>query len=201
MSTTTDVTTERRQASSDLVATARQLMLAAATTDVDLGAIREAQQAIAAAAAVLSTRTRARALRADFNAPAAARAAGPGTAFSLFSYNPLGIPLDIYFDDEGAVATLTPNALHEGPHDAMHGGFMASLMDCMLGILIQSQGSRAVTATLTMNYRRRTPLDEPLTLRSRIVDHSGQKTIAEGWIEHDGMRTVEATGLFIHVPR
>jgi acyl-coenzyme A thioesterase PaaI-like protein len=198
---TTDVTAELRRASSDLIATARQLMLAAATTDVGIDAIRAAERAMTDATAALTTRTRDRALRAEFDAPAAARAAGPDTPFPLFSYNPLGIPLDIYFADDGAFATLTPNALHEGPHDAMHGGFSAALMDCMLGILIQAQGSRALTATLDMTYRRRTPLDQVLTLRSRIVDHSGHKTVAEGWIEHDGERTVEATGLFIHVPR
>ncbi len=72
-------------------------------------------------------------------------------------------------------------------------------MDCMLGILIQARGRRGVTAKLDLRYLRRTPLDAPLQLGSRITKVDGRKVWAEGWIEHEGERTVVAEGLFIEV--
>ncbi|MFD0452023.1 hotdog domain-containing protein [Rhodococcus aetherivorans] len=60
----------------------------------------------------------------------------------------------------------------------MHGGFSAHLLDCMLGILMQARGSRSLTASLDLRYLRRTSLDEPLDLYSRIVEIEGRKTVA-----------------------
>ncbi|KDE11072.1 hypothetical protein N505_0122835 [Rhodococcus aetherivorans] len=96
-------------------------------------------------------------------------------------------------------ARLIANALHEGPPDSVHGGFSAHLLDCMLGILMQARGSRSLTASLDLRYLRRTSLDEPLDLYSRIVEIEGRKTVAGGWIECRGECTVEARGVFVRV--
>ncbi|GAA3113414.1 PaaI family thioesterase [Streptosporangium carneum] len=196
-----DMTPERRQASADLVAATRKVMLAASVTDMDVAEMRAAERVLTEVARMLGERVRPRVVRAPFDGPAAARSAGPDRPWPLFAYNPLGIPLEVHLDEDGATARLTPNALHEGPPDILHGGFSAGLMDCMLGILMQARGRRSVTATLELRYLHRTPLDEPLTLRSRIVEISGRKTVAEGWIEHEGRRTVEARGLFVEIER
>jgi acyl-coenzyme A thioesterase PaaI-like protein len=81
----------------------------------------------------------------------------------------------------------------------VHGGYLAHLMDCMLGTLIQATGRRSVTGTLDLRYHARTPLDVPLELGARILATSGRKTTAEAWVEVDGARTVEARGLFIEL--
>lgn len=197
----TEVSDGLRQASADLVAATRRLMLAAATTDVEPGELRAARQMLDRLADTLGRRTRERVVRAPFEGPEDSRAAGPEHPWTLFAHNPQGIPLTIEFGEDCARARLVANALHEGPHDSLHGGFGAHLMDCMLGTLMQARGKRALTATLDMRYLRRTPLDRPLELSSRIVVVSGRKTIAEGWIECDGVRTVEARGLFVEIER
>jgi acyl-coenzyme A thioesterase PaaI-like protein len=120
----------------------------------------------------------------------------------LDRYNPGLIPLEVRFLDDGsAAATITMNALHQGPTDSVHGGMSALLMDDLLGILVQSKGLLCVTGTLTVRYLALTPLDRPLELRAEIVEHSGRKVTVVGWITCDGVRTVEAEGLFIEVPR
>jgi len=81
----------------------------------------------------------------------------------------------------------------------VHGGFSAHLLDCMLGTLMQARGSRSLTASLDLRYLRRTPLDEPLDLYSRIVEIEGRKTVAGGWIECRGECTVEARGVVVRV--
>ena len=72
-------------------------------------------------------------------------------------------------------------------------------MDCMLGVLVQVTGIPSVTGTLGLRYLQRTPLDQPLTLRARIVRCDGRKILTEGTVEHGEVRTADATGLFIAV--
>lgn len=201
MSNTSVESTELREATAELVAATRALMLAAATTTADLDDIRRARTSIAELAEDLSIRPRTRPLRPVFDGPALARAAGPEQPWKMFTHNPMGIPLEVRFGVDEAWGRLVPNALHEGPPDTVHGGFSAHLLDCMLGTLMQARGSRSLTASLDLKYLRPTPLDEPLELYSRIVEISGRKTVAEGWIACNGQRTVEATGLFVRVER
>jgi acyl-coenzyme A thioesterase PaaI-like protein len=193
-----DVSHERRQASADLVAAARELMLAAALSDLEVEDLAAAQELIERTTALLGGRTRPRVLRPGFTGPAEARDADEPYPMSV--HNPMGLPLVIRFD--GATAcrgTVTAGALCEGPPESLHGGWSAWLMDCMLGILVQAQGRPAVTGSLDVRYLRRTPLDTPLELGSRIVGRDGRKITVEGWIEHDGQRTVEALGLFVQL--
>lgn len=199
--TVTDTVAEHREAVRGLVAATRELMLAAGTTDVDAATVEAARTALEELTGVLGDRTRDRVVRAPFDGPADARASAGSRPWRLFDFNPMGIPLEITFTGDTARARLVAHALHEGPHDSLHGGFAAHLMDCMLGTLMQARGVRAVTASLDLRYLHRTPLDAPLELFSRIVSTSGRKVVAEGWIEHAGTRTVEAHGLFVDIGR
>jgi acyl-coenzyme A thioesterase PaaI-like protein len=177
----------------------RALVHAAATTDVDDAELADVAELVTDLRARLGARSRARIVRAPFDGPATARATGE--PYRLSTFNPFGVPLVITFDEDGdgATAELRADARHEGPRDHLHGGVSSWLMDCMLGILIQARGRRGVTAQLDLRYLRRTPLDAPLRLGSRITRTDGRKVWAEGWIESDGERTVVAEGLFIEV--
>lgn len=195
----TDIPSELSEATAGLIAATRTLMLAAATTTADIDAIRAATASITEVAGVLSARPRSRALRPAFDGPARSRETGGQVPWTQFSHNPMGIPLAIHFGADDARARFVANALHEGPPDGVHGGFSAHLLDCMLGTLMQARGGRSVTASLELRYPRPTPLGEPLDLYSRIVDTVGRKTVAEGWIECNGERTVEARGTFVSI--
>ncbi|MCF8785077.1 PaaI family thioesterase [Rhodococcus ruber] len=199
MTRTVDVPADLREATAELVAATRALMLAAATTTADADTVRAARVTIAELAETLGSRPRPRVLRPPFDGPSRSRDTGGREPWALFTHNPMGIPLEIYFGADEARARLVANALHEGPPDSVHGGFSAHLLDCMLGTLMQARGSRSLTASLDLRYLRRTPLDEPLDLYSRIVETEGRKTVAEGWIECRGERTVEARGVFVRV--
>ena len=199
MSTSTDVSTERLGASLALVAATRELMLAAATTDADVVTVRDVCAVMEELTRRIGPQDRPRVTRTPFDGPARARAAGPDHVWNLYALNPGGIALSISFGVDDARARVIPNALHEGPPDCLHGGISAHLMDCMLGALLRAHGHRALTASLDMRYLQRTPLDHPLDLSARIVESVGRKIVVEGWIEHDGERTVEARGLFVTV--
>ncbi|CAM3345317.1 PaaI family thioesterase [Nocardioides dubius] len=189
--------TDHRAATLELIEATRELMLASATTEMGLAELHSATEQMRAITAVLAQRRRPRVLRGDFDAPARARAIGPEAGYRLFPFHPVAFPMEMHFSESGARASVVANALFEGPRETVHGGFVAHILDCMLGTLMQARGTLALTASLEITYHRRTPLDEPLELFSRIVEIDGRKTIAEGWIEHDGVRTAEARGLFI----
>nr|WP_179503923.1 PaaI family thioesterase [Nocardioides daedukensis] len=174
-------------------------MHAAATTDLPVDDLATARRAIESVTAELSARARDRVLRIPFDLPAQVRAAGPEAEWNTYALNPFGIPVRVTFDDETSRGSFVPGALHEGPPDSLHGGWSAHLMDCMLGGLVQATGARAVTATLELSYRHRVPLDSEVSMEATITRRDGRKIFAEGWIEHDGVRCVEATALFIRV--
>ncbi|WP_166135872.1 PaaI family thioesterase [Nocardioides ochotonae] len=197
--TTVYETTEVEQETVALVAATRELMLAVATTDLGVEELRAARAEIEQLSARLGTRTRDRVLRAPLDGPARARSAGPDQPWPIFRFSPQALPLEITFGEGTAHARTVGDALYEGPRDSVHGGYLAHLLDCMLGTMVQAQGLLAVTATLDLRYLRRTPLDVPLDLHARIIERTGRRIHAEGWVEHEGQRTVEATGLFIEI--
>lgn len=199
-----------------LVDAVRELNLAAGTTLLEAADLDEVTTAVAELARVLRKESAERVVRAGFLEPRARAVAG--RSIELNQLNPGLLDLDVTFGHEAlgadgvadavrdgdptgltAEATVTVNGLHEGPTDSVHGGVISFLMDCLLGVLVQATGIPSVTGTLDLRYLSRTPLDEPVVLRGRIVRHEGRKVFAEGHIEHAGRRTVEAAGLFIAV--
>lgn len=196
--TVTDSEQDLYAASKELVAATRELMLAAGTTEADVAGMRAATEELRALTARLGGHRRDRVRRTGFMGPQEARESG--TPWQSFVHNPMAIPLQMHFEGDTARATFTPNALHEGPADSLHGGFSAHLMDSLLGTMMQARGVRALTATLDVRYLRRVPLDEELELFAEVTKVSGRKHLALGTISHDGQRCVEARGLFVEVP-
>ena len=76
----------------------------------------------------------------------------------------------------------------------------AELFDELLGLSNILAGLGAMTGTLTIRYRRPTPLLAPLELAARHTGNEGRKVYAWGGIYHLGELTAEADGIFIHVP-
>lgn len=190
-------TTDEHQAAAELAAATRRLMLATSTA-VDVAEVQTAVRAMDRLGEQLSVQTRERALRAPFEGPAWTRELGPDTAWRVCATNLQAFPLDTHFDGDTATARTTANALYEGPPGTVHGGFLSHLLDVMLGTLVQAKGLRGLTANLDLRYTP-TPLDVPLELHARIVESRGRRTVAEGWIEQDTLRTVEARGTFVDV--
>jgi acyl-coenzyme A thioesterase PaaI-like protein len=112
--------------------------------------------------------------------------------------NPLSPPMPITVLDDGSVVSeITMRPIHEGPPGAVHGGWVASLLDQLLGIANAVSGVGGMTAELTVRYRKATPYGVPLTIRARNDSSEGRKVFASGEIVADGVVTAEATGVFI----
>jgi acyl-coenzyme A thioesterase PaaI-like protein len=112
--------------------------------------------------------------------------------------NPLAPPMPIrVLPDKSVVSEITMRPVHEGPRGTVHGGWVASLLDQLLGTANIVAGVGAMTAELTIRYRKGTPLGVPLTLSARTDSIDGRKVFASGEIVADGVVTAEATGVFI----
>jgi acyl-coenzyme A thioesterase PaaI-like protein len=92
---------------------------------------------------------------------------------------------------------VTYNHVYEGPPNCVHGGVIAELFDELMGLAVVIAERPAMTGTLTVRYRKPTPLLAPLDLVSRFTSSKGRKVQAWAGIYHDGALTAEADGLFI----
>ncbi len=116
--------------------------------------------------------------------------------------NPVAPPLVLGYhpDATGEVwSDFHLGAAYEGPPGNVHGGVLALVLDQMLGESAGAGGKPGMTGTLTLTYRRPTPLGD-LRTEAWIERSEGIKTWAKGHIIGPEGVTVEAEGLFI-LPR
>ena len=119
--------------------------------------------------------------------------------------NPIAPPVEVWaVEGEGGRrevrGRVTFNYAYEGPPTCVHGGVIAELFDELLGMSNILAGAGAMTGTLTIRYRRPTPLLAPLDLAARHTHTEGRKVYAWGGIFYQGELTAEADGVFIAVP-
>jgi hypothetical protein len=110
--------------------------------------------------------------------------------------NAVAPPLTVTADDRGVSSDFHLGAAYEGPPGSVHGGVLSLVLDQMLGEAAGAGGKPGMTATLTLTYRRRTPLGD-LHASAWIDKADGIKTWARGEIVGPEGVTVEAEGLFI----
>lgn len=112
--------------------------------------------------------------------------------------NPVAPPLQVHHAAEGrAWADFTLGAAYEGPPGLVHGGVSALVLDQVLGEAAGAGGSPGMTGTLTIRYRRPTPLGDPLHAEARVERTDGWKTIVVGSISDAEGVTVEAEAVFV----
>jgi acyl-coenzyme A thioesterase PaaI-like protein len=114
--------------------------------------------------------------------------------------NAVAPPLHIDRDSTGrAWSSFHLGAAYEGPPGLVHGGVSALVLDQLLGEATGAGGRPGMTASLTLTYRRATPLGD-LRAEAWIERSEGIKTWARGHLADAEGVTVEAEGLFI-LPR
>ncbi|MBV9293154.1 MAG: PaaI family thioesterase [Frankiales bacterium] len=114
------------------------------------------------------------------------------------SANPIAPPMTVrVLDDRSVVGECTMRPIHEGPPGVVHGGWVASLLDQLLGHANAAAGVGGFTAELTVRYRKPTPYDVPLTIRARTDSVDGRQVRASGEIVANDVVTAEARGLFL----
>lgn len=92
---------------------------------------------------------------------------------------------------------------HQGAPGIAHGGIVATVFDEALGATQVFTAGRAVTATLTTDFRRPIPVEAPLHVRARLDERDGRKLRTSAEIRlgsADGQLAATARALFVSVP-
>jgi hypothetical protein len=119
--------------------------------------------------------------------------------------NPIAPPvvLEIAEGQDGAPPEIHSTAWYdypyEGPPNCVHGGVIAATFDEILGAAIMAAGHPGMTGTLTVRYRKPTPLRADIRLEARFLGCDGRKIRTWAGMYHGDVLTAEADGLFIEV--
>lgn len=113
--------------------------------------------------------------------------------------NPVAPPLRQWQEGEVAYGEVTMGWQYEGPPSAVHGGYVAALFDDFLGMAQKMTGQPGVTGTLSIRYKRPTPIGRPLKLVGRVKSVEGRKNTLTGELWDGDTLTATAEGLFIHI--
>ena len=96
-------------------------------------------------------------------------------------------------------ATVNLGYPYEGPPTCVHGGVIAAIFDEVLGAANMVAGHPAMTGTLTVRYRKPTPLRTDLRLEARCLGRDGRKIRTWAAMYHGDLMTAEAEGIFVEV--
>jgi len=135
--------------------------------------------------------------------------------FGCGAWNDKGLRIKSFWDGDESVCIFEPEPHHAAmPPDVMNGGIIASVIDCHGVCSAIADGYRTegremgegekiwyATASLTVNYRKPTRIDGPVTARARITEKKNKKTtLAVDLYSHVGILTCDATVLSLQVP-
>lgn len=113
------------------------------------------------------------------------------------SMNPIAPPVSFEYGERNVTGTVRFHEGYQGPPACVHGGFVAALLDDVLGRTRHLTGRNCVTGSLSISYKRPTPLNADLVVQARITDILKRKFLVTGEILHDGQITASAEGVFV----
>jgi len=116
--------------------------------------------------------------------------------------NPLSPPLVLEATPDGkrVFGRVRFGSAYEGPPGCVHGGWVAATFDELLGFAQALTESPGMTGTLTIRYRKPTPLHTDLRLEAWVERVEGRKSFAVGKLHAGDLLTAEAEGIFISIP-
>jgi acyl-coenzyme A thioesterase PaaI-like protein len=108
----------------------------------------------------------------------------------LTRYQPDGVEMRGYF-----------SRYHVGGNSAVHGGVLPMLFDWLFGMIVRA-ADRPIsrTAYLHVDYRKVTPINQPLVIRGRMDSVEGRKAFVSGQLtDDDGALLAEGHGMMVRL--
>lgn len=120
--------------------------------------------------------------------------------FGCGEQNPIGLKLAFFRDGEAVEAEFTPRPEHEGYAGLVHGGIISALLDEAMSWAVIATGRLAVTAQMSLRFRRPVEVGTPVRVRGRVIEERGRIVEARGeLVDGDGTVLAEASGTFVRV--
>ncbi len=127
---------------------------------------------------------------------------------------PQGLGIKSYWSGGVAVCEWRPRPeFAAGPRHLLFGGTISSLFDChgiwtAIASAYRGEGRAIgtapliwfVTGSLSVSYRKPTPIDRPLTLRAEATETGARKTVVSATLESDGEERATAEIVAVRVP-
>jgi acyl-coenzyme A thioesterase PaaI-like protein len=113
---------------------------------------------------------------------------------------PMRIDIAVRADGKKVVeGSARLGSAYEGPPHGVHGGWVAAMMDELLGTAQGLTTAKGVTATLKVRYRHITPLDEDLRFEAWVHADRGRILVVRGTCHAGDTLTADAEGIFVRV--
>ncbi|MGO9342376.1 MAG: PaaI family thioesterase [Acidimicrobiales bacterium] len=113
--------------------------------------------------------------------------------------NPIAPPVEVEAVEGGLNGRVFFDYQYEGPPGCVHGGIIALVFDELLGAANIASNSPGMTGTLTVRYRKPTPIRTELRLEARFEGREGRKIRTTGAMYDGDELTAEAEGIFIEL--
>ena len=113
--------------------------------------------------------------------------------------NPIAPYMVMEVVDDVVHGRVTFGAAYEGPPGCVHGGFVAAVHDEILGMANSTNGQPGMTGTLTVRYRKPTPLRTELRLEATLDRVEGRKQFCTSRLYAGDMLCNEAEGIFVTI--
>jgi acyl-coenzyme A thioesterase PaaI-like protein len=120
--------------------------------------------------------------------------------FGCGDQNEIGLRLAFYRTDEGVSGRFTPRTEHEGYMRMTHGGIVSTVLDEAMSWAVIDSGRLAVTAKMSIEFRRPIPSGEELSITAQVTRDRGRAVETAGELRSaDGTLLASSAGLFMRV--
>jgi acyl-coenzyme A thioesterase PaaI-like protein len=113
--------------------------------------------------------------------------------------NPLAPPVRLEVIGDVVHGSVRFGAAYEGPPGCVHGGFVAAVFDEILGMANSLSGEPGMTGTLSVKYRKPTPLRVDLRMEATLDRVDGRKRWCSARMYAGDVLCAESEGLFIAI--
>lgn len=123
-----------------------------------------------------------------------------GWCFACGENNPIGLKLKFEKLDGGYIARFTPQKEHQGYAGITHGGIVSTLLDEAMARFVWAEGYQAVTAEMTVRFKRPAETGVELTLTGKITGEERRTIFCTAQAtDPEGRIVAEATGRMVKV--
>jgi len=121
--------------------------------------------------------------------------------FACGPENQHGLQMVFEYGEGSARCVVTPKTHLSGWSAVMHGGIVVTLLDEAMAHAAISLGLRAVTARMTVRFRKAAPVDGPLIVEGRVRSRRGRMIeLTSELRDESGTLFAQASGRFVSEP-
>jgi len=105
--------------------------------------------------------------------------------------------LEMRLEGEKLMAALAFASNYESAPDSVQGGMVAACFDQLLAFTVMAHGKTGPTISLTVNFVKRTPINQPLRFEGWVEAVDGEKFSVRGSCFHGDVKVSEAEALIL----